>query len=383
MENNNNMNEQRNQLAGEQTENLKNPFWAYALIGFSVVAIIIILGGIFIWKNFSTDEAEEKNKTSYENKEKRNFVSAIIEDKKFEQNTTAEPPKSMIVEANKTTKKKVTPPIITKTGLVVGDAANTGVGVDDSESSRKFRRSQMLFNFGQAEDDSGNVTPKMSGEGNGNGEIYSPTAAYFSNFDQNLLLSKGTYIGCSLKTRLVSDIKGGIACVVSNDVYSNNGRTLLIEKGSLITGTYSGASIEEGMERIYVIWQEIRTPNNIIIPVFSGASDELGGAGIAGWVDNHYFKRFGSAILVSVIDDFMSAVSTRLSERKNNGNGTNTTNYFNPQATQQQVNDLASKTLDKMINIKPTLYKNHGDIVGVYVNRDIDFRNVYELKRKK
>ena len=36
-----------------------------------------------------------------------------------------------------------------------------------------------------------------------------------------------------------------------------------------------------------------------------------------------------------------------------------------------------------MINIKPTLYKNHGDIVGVYVNRDIDFRNVYELKRKK
>ncbi|MCI7103638.1 MAG: type IV secretion system protein VirB10 [Campylobacter sp.] len=377
------MNEQRNQLAGEQTENLKNPFWAYALIGFSVVVIIIILGGIFILKNFSTDEAKEKNKTSYENKEKRNFVSAIIEDKKFEQNTTAEPPKPMIVEANKTTEKKVIPPIITKTGLVVGDAANTGVGVDDSENSRKFRRSQILFNFGQAEDDSGSVTPKMSGEGNGNGEIYSPTAAYFSNFDQNLLLSKGTYIGCSLKTKLVSDIKGGIACVVSNDVYSNNGRTLLIEKGSLITGTYSGASIEEGMERIYVIWQEIRTPNNIIIPVFSGASDELGGAGIAGWVDNHYFKRFGSAILVSVIDDFMSAAATRLSERKNNGNGTNTTNYFNPQATQQQVNDLASKTLDKMINIKPTLYKNHGDIVGVYVNRDIDFRNVYELKRKK
>lgn len=384
MENNNNMNEQRNQLAGEQTENLKNPFWAYALIGFSVVVIIIILGGIFILKNFSTDEVKEKNKTSYENKEKRNFVSAIIEDKKFEQNTTAESPKLMIVEANKTTKKNVIPPIITKSGLVVGEAANIGIiEADDSESSRKFRRSQILFNFGQAEDDNGNVTPKMSGEGNGNGEIFSPTAAYFSNFDQNLLLSKGTYIGCSLKTRLVSDIKGGIACVVSNDVYSNNGRTLLIEKGSLITGTYSGASMEEGMERIYVIWQEIRTPNNIIIPVFSGASDELGGAGIVGWVDNHYFKRFGSAILVSVIDDFMSAVATRLSERKNNGDGTNTTNYFNPQATQQQVNDLASKTLDRMINIKPTLYKNHGDIVGVYVNRDIDFRNVYELKRKK
>ena len=33
--------------------------------------------------------------------------------------------------------------------------------------------------------------------------------------------------------------------------------------------------------------------------------------------------------------------------------------------------------------MRNVFYKNHGDIVGVYVNRDIDFRNVYELKRKK
>ena len=197
------------------------------------------------------------------------------------------------------------------------------------------------------------------------------------------MLAKGTYIGCSLKTRLVSDIKGGIACVVSNDVYSNNGKILLIEKGSLVTGTYSGASIEEGMERIYVIWQEIRTPNNIIIPVFSGASDELGGAGIQGWVDNHYFKRFGSAILISVIDDFTSALAARISEKNTKNDNTEAINYYTPESTTKQANNLATKTLEKMIDIKPTLYKNHGDVVGIYVNRDIDFRNVYKLQRKK
>ena len=305
-----------------------------------------------------------------------------------EKQTQAEPvtqelnktePKPLIKE-NNATKKTAEPIVLTKSGIVVGEAANTPENMGGN--NLKFKHKQVFLNLGQAEDESGNITPKMSGEGNGNGEIFSPTAAYFSTFDRNLLLAKGTYIGCSLKTRLVSDIKGGIACIISNDVYSANGRTLLIEKGSLVTGTYSGASVEEGMERIYVIWQEIRTPNNIIIPVFSGASDRLGGAGIEGWVDNHYFKRFGSAILVSVIDDFISAFANNISQSKSENSGNNT-NVFTPDSTTQQVNDLATKTLDKMINIKPTLYKNHGDIVGIYVNRDIDFRNVYELKRRK
>ena len=42
---------------------------------------------------------------------------------------------------------------------------------------------------------------------------------------------------------------------------------------------------------------------------------------------------------------------------------------------------MASIALENFINIKPTLYKNHGELVGVYVNRDIDFSRVYKLTR--
>ena len=44
---------------------------------------------------------------------------------------------------------------------------------------------------------------------------------------------------------------------------------------------------------------------------------------------------------------------------------------------------MANTALEKFINIQPTLYKNHGDIVGVYVNRDIDFSKVYKLNVKR
>lgn len=374
-----NMNTPRNQLVNEQTQNLKNPFWVYVFIGFSAIIVIVVLFVLFFGSSTSDNETKQKDNTSYDSKEKRKTISSVIEDKSFDKNITANAP-SLAFEPGKTIQKK-SKIVISKTGVVVGEAANKYVY--DDKNSLEFKKAQVLFNFGQTEDNAGNITPKISGTSNDNGEIYSPTAAYFSAFNQNLLLAKGTYIGCSLKTRLVSDIKGGIACVVSNDVYSNNGKILLIEKGSLVTGTYSGASIEEGMERIYVIWQEIRTPNNIIIPVFSGASDELGGAGIQGWVDNHYFKRFGSAILISVIDDFTSALAARISKKNTKNDNTEAINYYTPESTTKQANNLATKTLEKMIDIKPTLYKNHGDIVGIYVNRDIDFRNVYKLKRKK
>lgn len=374
-----NMNTPRNQLVNEQTQNLKNPFWVYLFIGFSAIIVIVVLFVLFFGSSTSDNETKQKDNTSYDSKEKRKTISSVIEDKSFDKNITANAP-SLAFEPGKTIQKK-SKIVISKTGVVVGEAANKYVY--DDKNSLEFKKAQVLFNFGQTEDNAGNITPKISGTSNDNGEIYSPTAAYFSAFNQNLLLAKGTYIGCSLKTRLVSDIKGGIACVVSNDVYSNNGKILLIEKGSLVTGTYSGASIEEGIERIYVIWQEIRTPNNIIIPVFSGASDELGGAGIQGWVDNHYFKRFGSAILISVIDDFTSALAARISEKNTKNDNTEAINYYTPESTTKQANNLATKTLEKMIDIKPTLYKNHGDIVGIYVNRDIDFRNVYKLKRKK
>ncbi|EOY0563307.1 type IV secretion system protein VirB10, partial [Campylobacter jejuni] len=235
-----------------------------------------------------------------------------------------------------------------------------------------------VFEFGQ--NGSLQNSNNLQGGSNGDfvGEVFTPTIAKVSEFDQNLLLPKGTYIGCALKTRLVSSIKGGIACIVSNDVYSANGNTLLIEKGSTITGTFNTGQMDDGMDRLFVIWQEIRTPNNIIIPVYSGATDELGASGVQGWVDHHYLKRFGSAVLLSMIDDSLAILADQIAGKDNKNNYANYT-----ENTRDSAKEIANTALEKMIDIKPTLYKNQGDLVGVYVNRDIDFSKVYKLTRKK
>ena len=50
------------------------------------------------------------------------------------------------------------------------------------------------------------------------------------------LLVRGTYIRCILETRIVTDIPGFTSCVVTEPIYSINGRTLLLPKGSKVSG---------------------------------------------------------------------------------------------------------------------------------------------------
>lgn len=203
------------------------------------------------------------------------------------------------------------------------------------------------------------------------GEVYQPTSAFYSPFDQSLLLPKNTYIPCSLQTKIVSELKGSIGCIVASDIYSANGQTLLIEKGSQISGSYTNADVTDGSSRLYVIWSEIRTPNNIVIPVDSGGTDALGGAGIEGDRDNHYVTRFGAAILLSIIDGTIKSLGQYV-----NAQIAPNAQIYSP----TQANQLANTALRQTINIKPTIYRNQGDLVGVYVNKDIDFSKVYQLR---
>ncbi len=234
--------------------------------------------------------------------------------------------------------------------------------------------SQLLFSKNKEKTKGGTpvAEPKSVAKGQ---EVYrggKSTVAGVHQFKAELYLAKGTYIGCSLKTKLVSSVGGGVSCTVSNNIYSADGNVLLIERGSTITGSYKSGDLENGVDRHYVIWEEIRTPNNIVIAVMSGASDELGAAGIHGEVDNHWMMRFGGAVMLSLIDDGIQYAVNRSSKDGD-------TFYLGN--TQQNAENMSNTALREFVGIKPTLYKNQGDTVGVYVNKDIDFSKVYKLTR--
>jgi type IV secretion system protein VirB10 len=95
---------------------------------------------------------------------------------------------------------------------------------------------------------------------------------------------------------------------------------------------------------------------------------------VGGDVDNHWWQRIGASVLLSLVEDAF-AYKTAQESTSRSGNSV----VLLP-STSQQTQTLAGKILDNTINIPPTLTRNQGEKVSVFVARDLDFGSVYELR---
>ena len=160
-----------------------------------------------------------------------------------------------------------------------------------------------------------------------------------------------------------------ISCGVTKNIYSVNGKVLLIERGSKVVGEAT-ATLRSGQKRIFALWTRIETPHGIVVDINSPGTDALGRGGIDGQIDSHWFERFGNAYLISIVQDAVGVVAAQ------SGSPSSGVAFQN---TQNTGNQLAAEILKDSITIPPTLLKNQGERIAIFVARDLDFSNVYDL----
>lgn len=182
---------------------------------------------------------------------------------------------------------------------------------------------------------------------------------------RTLLLAKGSFIDCTLETAIDSTLPGMTTCITATDTFGVDGKVVLLERGSKLVGETRG-EVAQGSSRVFVLWEEARTPTGVVIPLASPGTDELGRSGLPGVVDRHFFERFGAALLISIIDTGAEAAAQSRSG----------TVIYSPAATQ----DVTTEVLKDTLRIPPTVVKQQGDRIQVLVARDLDFRSVYELR---
>jgi type IV secretion system protein VirB10 len=189
----------------------------------------------------------------------------------------------------------------------------------------------------------------------------------------SLTVPAGTIIPCTLQTAINSQLMGFVTCVTPAEVRSATGSVTLLDRGTQIMGEIR-SGLRQGQDRLFILWVRARSPENVVISLDSPAADELGRAGVSGDVNNHWWARFGNALLFSIIGAAPQLGSTALQTR--NGNvGNSYVQFFSPE---QQIADTV---LENEINIPPTLERNQGTTVTIFVARDLDFSSVYALQR--
>jgi type IV secretion system protein VirB10 len=184
------------------------------------------------------------------------------------------------------------------------------------------------------------------------------------------LLKKGTLIPCALKTGINTQLPGFVLCNVISDVYSANGKTLLIERGATLFGEQQ-SSLKKGQARTFVIWSRVDNPSGVSAEINSPGTDAMGYSGIPGIVDHHFMARFGAAVLLTLIKDFSKAAADRYAERSETN--------VNLGGDGNDVNSLAEEALKDSIGIPPNLIVKPAAVVHVLVARDVSFEGVYEI----
>ena len=194
----------------------------------------------------------------------------------------------------------------------------------------------------------GDFAARVGGVGGGPAEAR-------SDINPATTVAQGTMIPAVLETAINTDVPGYVRAVVSQDVRSFDGSRVLVPRSSRLVGQYQ-SGLQAGQKRAYVIWQRLIRPDGVSVALASPATSFDGTTGLEGRVDSHFFSRFGSAMLLSVIGGLTTMASGSASVVLGGGGQT-----------------AASTALQQDGQRPPTVRVSMGTPVRVYTARDLDF----------
>ena len=197
-----------------------------------------------------------------------------------------------------------------------------------------------------------------------NGYMPETLKAPMSEFE----LTAGSVIPAVMLSGINSDLPGTIVAQTRQTVYATNEPgAVVIPQGARLIGRYS-ADVAYGQSRVLAAWDELILPNGSRISLRGmSAADGQGQSGIEDQVDNHFWKTWSSALLVSFL-----GVAAQQSQPQNQGAfNTPSGSAQAAAAAMNSLSDVSSKILQKSLNISPTLQVRPGMTFNVMVNRSI------------
>lgn len=190
-----------------------------------------------------------------------------------------------------------------------------------------------------------------------------------------LEVKTGTIIPATMIGGLNSDLPGMILAQVSQNVFDTaTGSYLLIPQGSRLVGTYD-SFVAYGQDRALVAWNRIVYPDGSTLELEGmPGTDPAGYAGLEDQVDHHYFRIFGSALLMSVITGIYDYTQGNTGDRYYNEE---TAGDSMARAVARELTQTSQMLLRKNLNIQPTIKIRPGYKLNVMVKRDIIFPDVW------
>lgn len=183
------------------------------------------------------------------------------------------------------------------------------------------------------------------------------TASATRSFNPATTVTQGTFIPAVLETAIDTEVPGYVRAIVSADVRSFDGKNVLIPRSSRLIGQYK-SGMTAGQKRAYVIWTRVIRPDGVSVDIGSPAIAFSGETGLPGKVNTHFMARFGSALLLSIVDGLTTLASGGSSVVIGGGSS------------------AAAQAVQGSSSIGPTIRVRPGQPIRVFTAKDCDFGQI-------
>lgn len=198
-------------------------------------------------------------------------------------------------------------------------------------------------------------------------------------------LMPGDKVPC-LQVEPIVGIEGAqFTCEVHTDVKGRTGGVTLLDKGSRLVGTVV-RGLDNGEERLGVVFSHAEGPADlgedpVVVAMDSPGADVTGRAGLDGRVETHFWSKLGGVAAYAVIDLASQGLSLGVGSAVGSALGGNRggapVGVFN---FGSQGRSLAQSEFGQQANRRPTIERDRGEPLTVFIRHPIDFRGAMTLR---
>lgn len=180
---------------------------------------------------------------------------------------------------------------------------------------------------------------------------------------------EGTLIDAVLTNRLDGSVAAPVNCLVTNPVYSHDGRQVLIPAGARVLGKTHPVQTF-GETRLAVSFNRLVMPDGRTyrLDQFVGLND-IGDAGLRDQVNQHYKSTFGASAAVGLISGFAQYLGTA---GFNRGGGDRTVIITGGVGVGDAAAQSTAQVMNRYLNRTPSVTIREGHRVKVYVTSDFE-----------
>ncbi|SER33954.1 TrbI/VirB10 family protein [Giesbergeria anulus] len=179
---------------------------------------------------------------------------------------------------------------------------------------------------------------------------------------------EGTLIRTVLTRKVQTDLPGVVTAKVMSDVYDSvTMQTMLIPRGSEVTCRYQ-SELLVGQEVVLAACERLRLPNGKSFSLMSTpASDMQGASGLPADVNNHFFKMFGTSLMLGAASLLLPDKDQRITVSSSNGSQEKGGSILGT-----ALHDTITTILQRNARIPPTGTVEIGTPFTLTISRDVE-----------